>query len=144
MTKVTRSSFNKENKKFIYLQIKLKQKPNSEKYFDKEQNTQEKKPAHAIILWNTSKTNLKQNFSKATFQSRSSPEIIYWKNSKWMVEADEKWTTTRRESKDLQHQLINAQRQEITKTQSWKFSNLKGIFHFSSKNQIKEKRKYFI
>ena len=85
MTKVTRSSFNKENKKFIYLQIKLKQKPNSEKYFDKEQNTQEKKPAHAIILWNTSKTNLKQNFSKATFQSRSSPERIYWKNSKWMV-----------------------------------------------------------
>ena len=50
MTKVSRSSFNKENKKFIYLQIKLKQKPNSEKYFDKEQNTQEQKPTYASIL----------------------------------------------------------------------------------------------
>ena len=76
MTKVTGSSFNKENKKFIYLQIKLKQKPNSEKYFDKEQNTQEQKPTYASILWSTSKTNLKQNFSNAAFQSGFSWESL--------------------------------------------------------------------
>ena len=50
MTKVTSSFFNKENKKFTYLRIKLKQNPKSERFFVKEQNTQEQKLTYAIVF----------------------------------------------------------------------------------------------
>ena len=72
MTNVTASPFDKsKTKKFNYLKFQPKQNPKSERFFEKEQTTQEQK---TTILRKISKTNLKQNFGKTTFQSRLSSE----------------------------------------------------------------------
>ena len=64
----------KKSKTFDYLEFKPKQSLKPEKFFEKEQNLQEQKSTYASIVQKTSKTNVKHNFSKTTFQSGSSSE----------------------------------------------------------------------
>ena len=60
----------KKNKKFNCLKFKPKQNPKLERFFENYV------PTYASIIRKTSKNNLKQNFSKITFQSESLKQKI--------------------------------------------------------------------
>ena len=146
MTKVTTNSFNKENKKFIYLKIKLKQNPKSDFFI------------FLFFFWIKDKytrretyvckypSEDKQNKSKTKFQQNDHLKcIISWETlleklkmtgrSRSKIKIKRK-NRKRHKRKDLQHQLINVQRREIT--HSWNFINLKDNFHFSSNKEVRE------